>query len=76
VNLKTSIESMISRRQLFGLAGKGLGVAALASLLNPEMFAASTTQEAAKDLKTGATPLCRESQAGDFSASIGRPVTD
>jgi hypothetical protein len=53
VNLKTSIESMISRRQLFGLAGKGLGVAALASLLNPEMFAASTTQEAAKDLKTG-----------------------
>jgi hypothetical protein len=40
VNLKTSIELTMTRRQLFGLAGKGLGVAALASLLDPEISAA------------------------------------
>jgi hypothetical protein len=53
VNPKTAIELMITRRQLFGLAGKGLGVAALATLLNPEISAAASTQDAVKDVKTG-----------------------
>jgi hypothetical protein len=53
VELKTSLELMVTRRQLFGLAGKGLGVAALASLLNPELLAASQAQDSEKSLKTG-----------------------
>jgi hypothetical protein len=53
VDLKTSMELMVTRRQLFGLAGKGLGVAALASLLNPELLAASQAQDSVKDIKTG-----------------------
>lgn len=53
MDLKTSLESMITRRQLFGLAGKGLGVTALASLLNPELLAASPAEDSAKNLKTG-----------------------
>jgi hypothetical protein len=53
VNLKNSLELMVTRRQLFGLAGKGLGVAALASLLNPDLLAASQAQDSTKDSKTG-----------------------
>jgi uncharacterized protein (DUF1501 family) len=39
----------MTRRQLFGRTSKGIGVMALASLLNPELFAAE-----ARDPKTGA----------------------
>jgi hypothetical protein len=39
----------ITRRQLFGRTSKGIGVMALASLLNPELFAAGE----ARDPKTG-----------------------
>lgn len=35
-------ELLMTRRQLFGNAATGIGVAALASLLNPEAFAAGT----------------------------------
>jgi hypothetical protein len=51
--MKTSLELMVTRRQLFSLAGKGIGVAALASLLNPELLAARQNQSSEKDLKTG-----------------------
>src|SRR5687768_4701450 len=44
---------MVTRRQLFGLASKGIGVAALGSLLNPELFASTQNQSSEKDLKTG-----------------------
>ncbi len=53
MKLKTSLELLVTRRQLFGLAGKGLGVAALASLLNPQLLAASQAQDSEKSLKTG-----------------------
>jgi hypothetical protein len=53
MSLEKEFELMVTRRQLFGLAGKGLGVTALASLLNPELLAASQAQESAKDSKTG-----------------------
>jgi uncharacterized protein (DUF1501 family) len=33
---------ILTRRQLFGQAGKGIGLAALASLLNPDLFAGAT----------------------------------
>jgi hypothetical protein len=51
MSLQREIELLLTRRQLFGLAGKGIGVAALASLLNPESFAAN--QDAEKNVKTG-----------------------
>src|SRR6185312_1048001 len=41
-------ELIMTRRQLFGRTSKGIGVMALASLLNPELFAAE-----ARDPKTG-----------------------
>jgi uncharacterized protein (DUF1501 family) len=41
-------ELSVTRRQLFGRASKGIGVMALASLLNPELFAAEQ-----RDPKTG-----------------------
>lgn len=41
-------ELTVTRRQLFGRATKGIGVMALASLLNPELFAAEE-----RDPKTG-----------------------
>lgn len=53
MKLETSLELLVTRRQLFGLAGKGLGVAALASLLNPELLASSRPQDSDKKLKTG-----------------------
>src|SRR6476660_8917421 len=41
-------ELAVTRRQLFGRASKGIGVMALASLLNPQLFAADE-----RDPKTG-----------------------
>ncbi len=40
-----------TRRQLFGLTARGIGAAALGSLLRPELLMAASTQEA-RDAKT------------------------
>ncbi len=53
MNLKKSLELMVTRRQLFGLASKGIGVAALASLLDPKIFASMQNKSSEKDMKTG-----------------------
>jgi hypothetical protein len=46
------IELTMTRRQLFGLASKGIGVAALASLLEPDLLAA-VDDSSGRDPKTG-----------------------
>jgi hypothetical protein len=53
MDLKRESELMLTRRQLFGLASTGIGVAALASLLKPEVFAAAPGSDSNKDPKTG-----------------------
>src|SRR3954464_7450782 len=45
----------MTRRQLFGLSAQGIGIAALASLLGPELLAAGPDAQAA-GLKTGGLP--------------------
>src|SRR5262245_18002138 len=50
MDLKREIELTLTRRQLFGLASTGIGVAALASLLKPAVFAEAQSD---RDPKTG-----------------------
>src|SRR5881628_1931066 len=42
----------LTRRQLFGVTAQGIGVAALASLLGPELLAAAPVIDQARDPKT------------------------
>ena len=51
MNFERELDLHMTRRQLFGLAAKGIGVAALGSLLGPELLAAGFDQ--ARDPKTG-----------------------
>src|SRR5678815_5035493 len=53
MDLKRELELTLTRRQRFGLASSGIGVAALASLLEPSVSAAPDGQ-ANRDTKTGA----------------------
>jgi hypothetical protein len=53
MDVKRELELTLTRRQLFGLASSGIGVAALASLLGPSAFAATGNNQAARDPKTG-----------------------
>ena len=39
MNLDHEFSSLLTRRQFFGRAATGIGTAALASLLNPRLFA-------------------------------------
>src|SRR5215510_5727519 len=50
MDLKRELELTLTRRQLFGLASTGIGVAALASLLKPAVFADTQND---RDPKTG-----------------------
>jgi len=50
MDLKRELELILTRRQLFGLASSGIGVAALASLLKPTVFADT---QSGRDPKTG-----------------------
>lgn len=49
MDVKHAFELALTRRQLFGRASTGIGAAALASLLNPQLFA----DETQRDPKTG-----------------------
>jgi hypothetical protein len=53
MDLKRELELTLTRRQLFGLASSGIGVAALASLLEPTTVAASINNQEARDPRTG-----------------------
>ena len=53
MDLKRELELTLTRRQLFGLASSGIGVAALSSLLDPTTAAASTNNQEARDPRTG-----------------------
>ncbi len=51
MNLREASRLVMTRRQFFGLGSSGIGVAALASLLNPDLFAA--VHQGTKDPRTG-----------------------
>jgi hypothetical protein len=53
MDLKRELNLTMTRRQLFGLGAKGIGAAALASLLGREGFAALPGQDAARGVKAG-----------------------
>src|SRR5215471_10958542 len=55
MNLKHEFDMRLTRRQFFGLGAKGVGVAALASLLKQEgfSFGEGPEGEAGRDPKTG-----------------------
>ena len=61
----------VTRRHFFGRTSTGIGVMALASLLNPQLFAADE-----RDPKTGGLPglphFAPNGEAGHLPASIGR----
>jgi hypothetical protein len=50
MTIQQELNAFLTRRQLFGLGAKGIGLAALSSLLKRDGFAA---QDAARDAKTG-----------------------
>src|SRR5262249_60785730 len=50
MHLNRELELTLTRRQLFGLASRGIGVAALASLLEPSLFA---DDKSGRDPRTG-----------------------
>ena len=52
MNTQQALELQLTRRQLFGVTAQGIGVAALATLLGPELLAASDLPPA-RDPKTG-----------------------
>ncbi len=51
MNIKQELEAHLTRRQLFGLGAKGIGIAALSSLLNNDGLAAQS--DGVRDAKTG-----------------------
>ncbi len=51
MNIKQELEAPLTRRQLFGLGAKGIGIAALSSLLKNDGFAAQS--DGVRDAKTG-----------------------
>ncbi|MCI0390972.1 MAG: DUF1501 domain-containing protein [Acidobacteria bacterium] len=50
---KRELDLHLTRRQLFGLSAKGIGIAALASLLKDNGFAYFAGEESSRDPKTG-----------------------
>ena len=56
MTIQREIDLHLTRRQLFGLTARGIGAAALGSLLSPELLAASALEfssQEARDPKTG-----------------------
>src|SRR5262245_60807318 len=53
MNQKEKLDLQLTRRQLFGLSAKGIGVAALASLLNRDGLARLASPDAERNPKTG-----------------------
>ena len=53
MNFKRELDLHLTRRQLFGLSAKGLGIAALASLLKQDGLALFAGEESNRDPKTG-----------------------
>jgi hypothetical protein len=51
--LEREFDLHLTRRQLFGLTARGIGVAALGSLISPELLAATSPGSQARDPKTG-----------------------
>jgi hypothetical protein len=53
MDLNRELDLLLTRRQLFGLSAKGIGIAALASLLKQDGLAFLTDQDSSPHLKTG-----------------------
>src|SRR5918994_4452269 len=54
MNARHELELLLTRRQLFGVSAKGIGVAALASLFGRDVLAAGPDIGQGRDPKTGA----------------------
>src|SRR5262245_5272467 len=54
MSIEREIDLHMTRRQLFGLSARGIGAAALGSLLSPDLLASTMMQQAeSRDPKTG-----------------------
>ena len=53
MSIERDIDLHFTRRQLFGLTARGIGAAALGSLLSPELLAAGVALQDPRDPKTG-----------------------
>ena len=51
--IERDLDLHLTRRQLFGLTARGIGAAALGSLLSPELLAAGVGLQDTRDPKTG-----------------------
>jgi hypothetical protein len=56
MTIHRDIDLHLTRRQLFGLTARGIGAAALGSLLSPEVLAAGSALQEVRDPKTGGLP--------------------
>ena len=56
MSLQRELDLHLTRRQLFGLSARGIGIGALASLLGPEVLAASAGQAPRAAAKPGGLP--------------------
>ncbi len=53
MSIARDLDLHLTRRQLFGLTARGIGAAALGSLLSPELLAAGVGLQDTRDPKTG-----------------------
>src|SRR5918994_3159947 len=53
MTIERDFDLHLTRRQLFGLGARGIGVGALASLLGPDVLSAAQGIEGSRDPKTG-----------------------
>jgi hypothetical protein len=53
MNVQRELDLHLTRRQLFGMTARGIGIGALASLLRPDALAAAFAEREARDPKTG-----------------------
>ena len=53
MTIQRDIDLHLTRRQLFGLTARGIGAAALGSLLTPDLLAAGAALQVTRDPKTG-----------------------
>ena len=78
MTIQRDIDLHLTRRQLFGLTARGIGAAALGSLLTPDLLAAGAALQDTRDPKTGgltsASALRAEGEARHLPAPVRRAV--
>ena len=66
----------MTRRQFFGRTAKGIGVAALASLLGPGLMAEGPTVDPKTGRPGGNAEFRAQGQARDLPSPVGRAFSD